>query len=68
MKILIYSPLFYPSIGGIETTLSILAHEFVNQGHEVKVVTQVAAKDSTSFPFEVIRKPNWQTLLKLTRW
>jgi len=68
VKILIYSPLFYPSIGGIETTLSILAHEFVNQGHQVKVVTQVVAKDSTSFPFEVIRKPNWQNLLKLTRW
>jgi len=68
MKILIYSPLFYPSIGGIETTLSILAHEFVNQKHQVKVVTQVTAKDSISFPFEVIRKPNWQNLLKLTRW
>jgi glycosyltransferase involved in cell wall biosynthesis len=68
VKILIYSPLFYPSIGGIETTLSILAHEFVNQGHQVKVVTQVSAKDSKNFPFEVIRKPTWQKLLNLTRW
>ncbi|HEY9600525.1 MAG TPA: glycosyltransferase family 4 protein [Allocoleopsis sp.] len=68
MNILIYSPLFYPSIGGIETTLSILAHEFVERGHEVKVVSHVPANDSKEFPFQVIRNPNWQKLLKLTQW
>jgi glycogen synthase len=68
VKILIYSPLFYPSIGGIETTLSILAHEFVERGHEVKVVSHVPAKDSKTFSFEVIRNPGWQKLLKLTQW
>lgn len=68
MKILIYSPLFYPSIGGIETTLSILAHEFVERGHEVKVVSHVPAKDSKTFPFEIIRNPGWQKLLKLAQW
>ncbi|MEW6491139.1 MAG: glycosyltransferase family 4 protein [Cyanobacteriota bacterium] len=68
MKILIYSPLFYPSIGGIETTVSILAHEFVHQGHEVKLVTQVPATDEKDFPFEVIRQPSWYKLFNLTRW
>ena len=68
MRILIYSPLFYPSIGGIETTISILAHEFLNLGHEVKLVSQVPATDSKFFPFEVIRQPSWQELLVLTRW
>ncbi len=68
MKILIYSPLFYPSIGGIETTVSILAHEFVNQGHEVKIVSQVPATEEKFFPFEIIRQPGWEKLLKLTRW
>ena len=68
MKILIYSPLFYPSIGGIETTISILAHEFVNLGHQVKLVSQVPASDSKLFPFEVIRQPSWRELLALTRW
>ncbi len=68
MKILIYSPLFYPSIGGIETTVSILAHEFVHQGHEVKLVTQVPATDEKDFPFEVIRQPSGYKLLNLTRW
>ena len=68
MKILIYSPLFYPSIGGIETVISILAHEFVTHGHSVKLVSQVPATDAKIFPFEVIRQPSKQSLLKLMHW
>ena len=68
LKILIYSPLFYPSIGGLETIVSILAHEFFYQGHEVKLVSQTPATDSKSFPFEVIRQPKPTQLLNLTRW
>lgn len=68
MKILIYSPVFYPSFGGIETVVSILANEFVKQGHEVKLVTQIPTKEPNLFPFEVIRKPNWRQLIKLTKW
>lgn len=68
MKILIYSSVFYPSFGGIETVVSILSKEFTKQGHEVKLVTQVPAADSKTFPFEVIRKPTWPQLLKLTQW
>ncbi|MEH1904000.1 MAG: glycosyltransferase family 4 protein [Nostoc sp.] len=68
MKILIYSPLFYPSVGGLETVVSGLAHEFVQQGHIVKVVTQALATDYKVFPFEVIRKPSPLKLLKLTQW
>lgn len=68
MKILIYSPLFYPSVGGLETVVSILAQEFVHQGHEVKLVSQIPATDSKIFPFEVIRHSHPQQLLNLTRW
>ncbi len=68
MKLLIYSPLFYPSVGGTETVVSILADEFIHQGHEVKLVSQTPANDSKLFPFEVIRRPNPQQLLKLIRW
>ena len=68
MKILVYSPLFYPKIGGLETIVSTLAHEFIDQGHEVKLVSQTPATDSKEFPFEVIRKPHSQQLLKLTNW
>jgi glycosyltransferase involved in cell wall biosynthesis len=68
MKILIYSPLFYPSIGGLETVISILSHEFIYQGHEVKLVSKIPDPESKIFPFEVIRQPDPQKLLQLTRW
>ena len=68
MKILIYSPLFYPSIGGLETVVSILAHEFFYQGQAVKLVSKTPATDSKHFPFEVIRQPRPQQLLQLTYW
>jgi glycogen synthase len=68
MKILIYSPLFYPSIGGLETIISTLAHEFTYLGHEVKLVSKTPEIDYKNFPFEVIRRPSPQKLLKLTSW
>jgi glycogen synthase len=68
MNILIYSPVFYPSVGGLETVVSILAHEFFSQGHEVKLVSKIPATDSKFFPFEVIRQPQPNQLLELTRW
>ncbi|OKH40423.1 glycosyl transferase family 1 [[Phormidium ambiguum] IAM M-71] len=68
MKILIYSPLFYPSIGGTETVVFILAHQFSEQGHEVKLVSQTPATDAKTFPFQVIRNPPIKQLLQLTSW
>jgi len=68
MKILIYSPLFYPSVGGLETIISTLAHEFTDQGYQVKLVSQTPATDSKYFPFEIIRQPSSKQVLKLTQW
>jgi len=68
MKILIYSPSFYPNIGGLETIISNLAHEFVCQGHEVKLISQTPDIESKEFPFEVIRQPKNREILALTRW
>jgi glycosyltransferase involved in cell wall biosynthesis len=68
MKILIYSPMFYPSVGGVETIVSTLAHEFVEQGHEVKVVCSTQANGHDPFPFEVHRRISPGRLLKLARW
>ena len=69
MRILVYSPAFYPGIGGIETLVDILAREFIRQGHEVKLVSQVPGDDSKkTFPFQVIRRPAPRELLSLTRW
>ena len=69
MRILIYSPAFYPSVGGIETLVDILAREFVRQGHAVKLISQVPGDNSTkTFPFQIIRRPGPRELLSLTRW
>jgi len=68
MKILFYSPAFYPSIGGLETITSILAHEFIRKGYQVKLVSQIPSTDSKRFPFEVIRRPSHFKLLSLVRW
>lgn len=68
MKILIYSPLFYPSVGGIETVVSILADEFVTLGHEVKLISLTPTTDTKSFTFEVIRYPKPQKFLELMQW
>jgi glycosyltransferase involved in cell wall biosynthesis len=68
VKILIYSPAFYPSIGGLEMVVSILAHEFVSSGQEVKLVSTTPATDGKKFPFDVVRCPSPKHLLELTSW
>ncbi|OUL30812.1 glycosyltransferase family 4 protein [Nostoc sp. 106C] len=68
MKILIYSPSFYPNIGGLETIIFTLAHEFTYQLNEVKLISQTPATDSQKFPFEVIRKPTIKQVVELTHW
>jgi len=55
-------------VGGIETISEMLGQEFICQGHKVKLITQTAATDQKSFPFEVICQPHPQQLLGLLRW
>ncbi len=69
MKLLLYSSLFYPSVGGMETVVLTLAQEFARRGHQVKVVTYTpAGATDPGFPFEVVRQPSREQLLALTRW
>jgi len=68
MKILMLSHFFHPSVGGIEAVSYILAHEFVNQGHEVKLVTQTPATDNIVFPFSIVRQPKLKQLFTLVQW
>ena len=65
MKILLSSHFFAPSVGGIETVSEILAREFIQAGHEVKVVTQTKEDDGAPLPFAVYRRPGPATLLRL---
>ena len=68
MKLLLGSHHFHPSTGGIETVSDLLAREFVQRGHNVRVITQTAAEDNVSRPFQVIRRPGALELLRLVRW
>lgn len=55
-------------MGGLETIVSILGHEFVRQGHEVRLVCKTKATDAKVFPFEVLRGSSHIQLLMLARW
>ncbi|WGV24073.1 glycosyltransferase family 4 protein [Halotia branconii] len=68
MKIFIYSSVFYPNIGGLETVMFNLAHEFVAHGHDIKLATQTTTNEVDNFPFEIIRCPTVYELLQLTLW
>jgi len=67
MKILIFSTVFYPAIGGIENLTLLLIREFIKKGHSVKVITQ--QKQSTPLEgFEVFYSPGILKSLELFRW
>jgi glycosyltransferase involved in cell wall biosynthesis len=64
MRILIYSPKFYPSIGGLENLTLMLAREFRKAGHDVKVITQEAT-DGTDCGVETYYRPSAFKILSL---
>lgn len=66
MKILLGSHHFFPGTGGIETVSNLLAREFVELGHEVRVITQTEGGGAFSFP--VIRRPGMLELLRQVKW
>jgi glycosyltransferase involved in cell wall biosynthesis len=66
VKILLGSHHFFPSTGGIETVSDLLAREFFELGHEVRVITQT--EGGGAFPFPVIRRPGALELLREVRW
>jgi glycogen(starch) synthase len=68
LKILIYSRVFWPSVGGQETMMEILAEEFSASGHQVKVVTQVVTELERNQDYEVIRSPTVKSYVQALRW
>ncbi len=68
MKILVYCPVFYPSLGGLEVNVAQLAAGFHDAGHEVVVVARTENPDREPFAFRVVRRPSRQELLRLVRW
>lgn len=69
MKVLMFSPAFYPSIGGLEAVVAMIAEGLSNLDCKVKVVTTTfGSGDDSAFPYKVIRSPSVSELLALTRW
>jgi glycogen synthase len=68
LKILIYSRVFWPSIGGLETMMEILAEEFTAAGHQVKIATQIAIEAERNHDYEVVRLPSLKSCVQLLRW
>jgi glycogen(starch) synthase len=68
LKILIYSRVFWPSIGGLEMMMEILAEEFTAAGHQVKVATLVASEAERNRDYEVVRLPTLKSCVQLLRW
>ena len=69
MKIIIYSSVFFPSLGGIETITSTLAENLTLLGHECIVITETPSNDVQllDYNYKVGRQPTWQQRLALTR-
>lgn len=67
MRILIFSNVFYPSIGGIENQTLLLVKEFLQRGHVVKVITEQKQKDFLP-GIQVFHKPGFLTSLNLYFW
>lgn len=69
MKILVYSSVFYPAIGGIENHTLFLVREFVKAGHQVKVVTEQIQDPSKPLEnIEVVHASNKWRQLQLFFW
>jgi glycosyltransferase involved in cell wall biosynthesis len=68
MKILVYCPVFYPSVGGLEINVAQLAAGFHDAGHEVIVVAKTENPEREPFAFRVVRRPPPRELVRLVRW
>jgi glycosyltransferase involved in cell wall biosynthesis len=68
MRILVYCPVFYPSLGGLEINVAQLAAGFSEAGHEVVVVARTENPGPEPFAFRVVRRPSRRELLRLVRW
>lgn len=69
MRVLVYSPAFLPSIGGLELVTATVAEELARRGCEVVVVTGTVGDDEgDEAPYEVVRRPSRRQLLALVRW
>ncbi len=72
MKIAILTPFFFPSLGGTERAIEMLAREFSALGHEVRILTLARGPDDArgDVPEEVlvVRRPSPAEIIRHMRW
>lgn len=69
MKVLLYSHVFLPSTGGVETVSRTLAEGLVQRGVECILVTSTPkGSEGVEFPFEVVRRPTAERVRALINW
>ena len=67
LRIIVYSPAFYPLIGGLEEVARLCCQEFVRAGHKVQVLTQTPLGDRPEQSFPVLRQPSFAEALAATQ-
>src|SRR5215210_7408550 len=68
MRVLLYSSVFWPSIGGVETIAATLADNIIRLGHDCVVITETPLNGrEESRNYEVVRKPGYKKRLTLAR-
>src|SRR5262249_4471817 len=67
MKILLYTPVFHPMVGGVESVAATLASLFNRLGHQCSVLTPIENTEPDQFEFTVHRNPGFKEKLKLAR-
>jgi glycosyltransferase involved in cell wall biosynthesis len=67
MKILIYSPTWWPNVGGMEDIGHGLASGLVSMGHSVTVVTPVASSEERQTSYQIVRHPSQKETWELVR-
>lgn len=68
MRILLYSRVFLPSIGGSEEVVRLLAEQFTLFGHEVTIATETQSLDPDDYLYNVVRKADFRSLMRLAHW
>jgi len=68
MKILLMSYTYPPATGGIETFTSLMREAFAALGHEVRVVTEIAASMPEDADHRVLRRPEAAALNAAIDW
>ncbi|MEO0731848.1 MAG: glycosyltransferase family 4 protein [Bacteroidota bacterium] len=65
MRILLSTPVFKPMVGGMETMADNLARHFTARGHQVTVVTPIAATEADGAPYAIVRQPSGRMFYRL---